>query len=727
MELLDPIERRMKPRASKARLTRARAGSRRRVRNRATTLRVANDGLGNVERKWPEPVLASQRRVLEMIAAGAPLTESLNALVRLIEEQTPGMLGSILLLDGLKHHFIWGAASSLSPSYLKSIYGLPIGPAAGSCGTAAFRKESVVVKDIATDPLWKNYRKLALPYGLRACWSTPIFSAKRELLGTFAMYYRRPRLPELEHKQWVEMATHIASIAICRDRSASALRESEAKLKEAQRICGIGYCELDFVNGRAILSEESRRIFGLPPKEGALSPEDLMKMIHPEDRRIQKEALEAAMSGRQPFDLEFRIVRPDGDVRFVHCRDEMSRDGLGRPIRMFGTVQDITDQKQAEELLKAREHEIRAIVEHSPDPIVRFDRNLRVTYVNPAFIRINGGSREALLGRTVSSVVKEGLVSAAADEVENMERSLRVVLDTEMPLDFEPTWSLPDGMRYFAVHLEPEFDAHRNFVSILSIGRDITELKKSEDRLRQTELELARVARLTIIGELTASIAHEVNQPLAGVVTNANAALRWLAMSPPDLREARQAVQRIAADGNRASGVIQRVRDLMKKSEPTRKPVNLNDIVRETVTLIQPELKRKKVSLKTELAPGLPLVSADFVQMQQVLLNLIVNAIDSLSVVTDRPRGLNIRTNRLKSDAVQVAVKDTGVGIDPEDTEHLFKPFYTTKPGGLGMGLAISRSIVEAQGGWLWAKPNRPHGAIFRFSLPVRNGNAGES
>ncbi len=843
-------------RLAQAALRRARDELEIRVGERTRELTAANEELKAeiMERKRAEALLDGQKRVLEMIAAGAPLTESLAVLVRVIEEQTPGMLGSVLLLDKLKCYFCNGAAPSLPPEYVKAIHGMPIGPEAGSCGTAAFRKEPVVVQDIATDPLWKNYRDVALANGLRACWSTPIFSAQRELLGTFAMYYRQPALPEPGHRRLVEMATHIASIAIGSDRSQSALRKSEAKLKEAQRIGNIGYWERDLVTDCIAFSDETWRILGFPPEDRVLSQSSVQELVYPDDRPIQKQALEDALAKRRPYDVEFRIVRPDGDVRHVHVRDKMVFNETGRPIRMFGTVQDITERKQAEELLKAREQEIRAIVEHSPDPIVRFDRDMRRTYVNPAFIRANGGRQESLLGRRVGSAVRDGAVNATAEEVGILERSLKTVFDTGHPLDFEGSWPLPNGRRNFAIHLEPEFDAHGQLTSVLSIGRDITERKcaeeavresqqllqqvlatlpvgvavtnysgdiiltnaeakriwgnmivsgrdrwsqskgvwhdsgrtvgpeewassraltrgvtsinelidieafdgrqkiirnssapirngderivgavivnedvteqkKSEEKLRQAELELARIARLTIMGELTASIAHEVNQPLAAVVTNANAALRWLALSPPNLDETRQAVQRIAGDGTRASEVIRRIRELMKKSGPARRPVNLNNLVQETIVLIQPELKSKRVSLKTELAPELPLVPADFVQVQQVLLNLIVNAIDSLSAEPDRVRMLWVRTDLPEPDVVQVAVQDTGVGFDPQENERLFEPFYTTKSGGLGMGLAISRSIVEAHGGRLWATPNNAHGATFQFTLPVHDGD----
>jgi signal transduction histidine kinase len=250
------------------------------------------------------------------------------------------------------------------------------------------------------------------------------------------------------------------------------------------------------------------------------------------------------------------------------------------------------------------------------------------------------------------------------------------------------------------------------------------ERARTEEALERTQAELARVARATTVGELTASIAHEVNQPLAGVVTNANACLRWLAGPSPDLGEARDALRRIVRDGNRASDVIARIRALLKKGETARMRLDINQVIQEIIKLARGEMLQRKVTLQTELAPGLPLIEADRVQLQQVLLNLINNALDALSAVNDRPRLLRIRTDKPDSRAVRVAVQDTGVGVDPQQAERLFEAFFTTKPSGLGMGLSISRSIVESHGGRLWATPNDGQGVTFQFTLPLEEGSA---
>jgi PAS domain S-box-containing protein len=471
-------------------------------RSATDSLRQTNESLRAeiAERKRTEALLEGQKRVLEMMAAGAPLSDSLAALTRLVEAQAPGMLGSILLLDEHGAQLRHGAAPSLPPEYVAAIDGRRIGPQAGSCGTAAYRKEPVFVEDIATDPRWEAYRAVAMPHGLRACWSTPIFDPQRQVLGTFAMYYRQPGLPQPEHLRLIEMATHIAAIAVCGHRAQAVLRESEAKLKEAQRLANIGYWERDLLADRITWSRETCRIWGLKTETAVLNQAKMQEMIHPDDRRLQSEALREVLEKGRKYDVEYRIVRPDGQVRFVHAWDEIERDESGRVIRIFGTVQDITERKQAELLLHAQAQEIRAIVENSPDLIIRFDRQLHRTFVNTAFIKGMGLPKEKLLGREIASAAKDGAVKATAEEIGTLEDSLQRAFDTKRPLDFESTWPLATGRRTFTVHLEPEFDVRGALTSILVISRDITERVRAEEALRGSEQRLRTILRTAMDG-----------------------------------------------------------------------------------------------------------------------------------------------------------------------------------------------------------------------------------
>jgi C4-dicarboxylate-specific signal transduction histidine kinase len=296
--------------------------------------------------------------------------------------------------------------------------------------------------------------------------------------------------------------------------------------------------------------------------------------------------------------------------------------------------------------------------------------------------------------------------------------------ELDKDFDFEHRLLMPNGsVKYLRVVGRPSKSESGRFEFVGAVT-DITERKRAEEELRQKEVslreaqtELAHVSRVTTMGELAASIGHEVNQPLAGIVTNANAGLRWLAGESPNLAEAREAIRRIIRDANRAGDVVSRMRTLFKKARTAKERLDINQAIEEVVILTQTEVRRNKVALRMEQAANLPSVMGDRVQLQQVLMNLILNAIEAMCTVEDRERDLLIRTQRGESDEVHVAVRDSGIGFDPLNAERIFDAFHTTKPGGLGMGLAISRSIVQWHGGRLWAVANEGPGATFHFTL----------
>jgi C4-dicarboxylate-specific signal transduction histidine kinase len=308
-------------------------------------------------------------------------------------------------------------------------------------------------------------------------------------------------------------------------------------------------------------------------------------------------------------------------------------------------------------------------------------------------------------------------------------------------MDFEDRLLMPDGsvkhvhVVVEAVWLDPE---NREFVGTVM---DITARKQAEEAVSKAQAELAHVTRVTALGEMTASIAHEVNQPLAAVVTNANASLRWLSGESPNLAEAREAIRRIIRDGNRGGEIIGRIRALAKKAPPKKDWLDLNEAIGEVVAMARSEVQRNRVLLQTKLANDLPLILGDKIQLQQVILNLLMNAVEAMSGAGEGPRELGVNSEKVadihgepKEERYQnrglvdtewthvlVTVRDSGPGLDPQRLNRLFDAFYTTKPQGLGMGLAISRSIIEAHGGRLWAKANTPYGALFQFTLPIRD------
>jgi signal transduction histidine kinase len=395
-----------------------------------------------------------------MIARDAPLEETLENLVRVLEAQFAGLLCSVLLLDEDGQHAKHAAAPSLPEPYNKAIDGLRIGPKAGSCGTAMYRREPVVVTDILEDPLWEEYRSVAEPYGFRACWSTPILAHSGKALGSFAMYYREPRSPSPAETRALEMATHLAGIAI------------ERKLAREER-----------------------------------------------------------------------------------------------------------------------------------------------------------------------------------------------------------------------------------------------------ERLRQAQADLAHINRVTTMGELTASLAHEIKQPITAAVTDAKTCLRWLHRDEPEVAEASDAARRIVTDVTRAADIISRISLLFKKGVSQRELLDVNEVIEEMIALLRSEAGRYSIAIHSELASALPNVMADRVQLQQVFMNLMLNGIEAMKDMSTVGE-LTIKSQRDDNGQLLISVGDTGAGLRPEQADKIFNAFFTSKPQGTGMGLPISRSIIESHGGRLWAAAHSSRGATFQFTLP---------
>jgi len=279
---------------------------------------------------------------------------------------------------------------------------------------------------------------------------------------------------------------------------------------------------------------------------------------------------------------------------------------------------------------------------------------------------------------------------------------------------------LPDGtVKHIHTVGHPVLSASGDLVQFVGSSMDISASKRAEEALRQAQADLARVNRVTTMGELTASLAHEVNQPIAAALTNANTCLRWLTRDHPDLEEAREAASRIVKDATRAAGIISRVRLLFKKGTPQRELVDVNEAIREMIVLLRSEATRYNITVRVDLPADLPRIMGDRMQLQQVLMNLIVNSIDAMKEV-DGVRELAVKSQRTEKHEVLVSVSDTGVGLAPQQADQIFNAFFTTKPYGTGMGLSISRSIVDSHGGRLWAADNSPHGASFYFALPTK-------
>jgi PAS domain S-box-containing protein len=433
----------------------------------------------------------------------------------------------------------------------------------------------------------------------------------------------------------------------------------------------------------------------------------------------------------QPFQKEY--FRKDGSRVPVLVGGAMF-EGSGNEGVAF--VLDLSEQKRAEEALRASEQRWSKLAENSSAGIALVAPDGRFIAANLALQKMLGYSEDELQGRTTLDVTHpQDRAATEARIAEAYEGQRRVHRAEKRYVRKDGSVMCADVSSVFV----PANGNNAAFFSTVIVDR--TERKQAEEALQKAQAELAHVTRVTTLGELTATIAHEVNQPLAAVVTNANASLRWLAGDSPNLTEASAAIRRIIRDGKRADEIIGRIRALAKKAPPKKNWLDLNETIGEVLVMVRSEVQRNRVLLQTKLANDLPLILGDKIQLQQVILNLLMNAIEAMSGVSEGPRELVVGSEKVteipgeseegtfqdkglaeaESTHVLLAVRDSGPGLDPKGLNRLFDAFYTTKPKGLGMGLAISRSIIEAHGGRLEAKVNAPRGAVFQFTLPIRD------
>jgi PAS domain S-box-containing protein len=439
---------------------------------------------------------------------------------------------------------------------------------------------------------------------------------------------------------------------------------------------------------------------------------EFLKLVHPDDRPRVMYSVEDALGKLRHYSVDYKILRADGEERFVHSEGEVVRDESGLPLRAFGSLQDITERKKSENALRQTETKLRLVIDTIPAMAWIVLPSGAVAFMNQRWLQYSGLSLEEAIKDPTSTMHPEDIPRA----IEKWNRHM----PAGQPYEEEMRLRRADGeYRWFLVRTVPLLDERGNVIEWYGTSTDIEDQKRAEETLRETQALLARVARVSIVGELTASIAHEVNQPLGAIVTNAEAALNWLSDDTPNLEEAREALQRIVREGTRASEVVARIRSLLKNGKPDKTRFALELALREIIVLTKSEARRRKVSVQTRFEPNLPQVTADRVQVQQVLMNLVMNSLDALSEVADRSRILRIEAQSDTPQSVRVTVQDTGIGIDAHRMKDIFEPFHTTKPHGLGLGLSISRSIIEAHGGCLRAIRHDGPGVTFQFTLPV--------
>jgi len=498
------------------------------------------------------------------------------------------------------------------------------------------------------------------------------------------------------------------------------LRRSEESLLEAQKLSHTGSWRHELASGAVTVSPEIYRIHDIRPDDDPSNTEFFFSKFHPEDRRRVVDLFQRAEIEKTEFHVDYRIVLPDGTIKYLHTTGHPVLNESGDLVEFVGTAMDVTAAKQAEEALRRSEAYLAEAQRLSHTGSWAGAPGMgEIRYWSEECYRVLGFDPHGGQPRfeTYFQRIHPDDQTRAMEQLEKAGRE-----KTEFEFDYR---IVHPGGEIRSIHTigHPVFSSSGDLVEFVGTVIDVTERKRAEEereRLRQAQADLARVNRVTTMGELTASLAHEVNQPITAGLTNANTCLRWLSRDVPNVVEAGAAAMRIVKDQTRAAEIISRIRLLFKKGIPQWELVDVNEVIREMIVLVSGETTQYTITVRTELAADLPPVMGDRVQLQQVLMNLMVNGIEAMKDV-EGTRELAITSQREKNEELVVSVRDTGVGLPLQQAEQIFNAFFTTKPHGTGMGLRISRSIVESHGGRLWADENPPRGASFYFVLPTRN------
>ena len=497
-----------------------------------------------------------------------------------------------------------------------------------------------------------------------------------------------------------------------RRRAERALRESERRVTLAAESSGAGLWSLDLATRRVWATPRLRELFQLGPEDD-LTDEHVFAAIHPEDRERVRRAFVGIPTASPAGGLEFRIMRTDGTERWVGTWGLHDNDGKRRGARWSGASADITERKLGEQRLLESESRFRAVADSAPVLIWMSGLDRRATFFNKPWLDFTGrkleeeqgsGWAEGVHPEDRPGCLQTGTAAFGARRPFTMEYRLR-------RYDGEYRWVSSYGV--------PRYDAQGEFVGYIGSCVDITERLRAETEAQELRQELAHISRISTIGELTAAIVHELSQPLTAIRTNAEAGRRLIASGKQSDHELREILEDIVGADARAGQVIQHMRTLFRKGMPERRPLLLNNLINDVISLVGNDARLKNVAIELDLATRLRLVLGDRVQLQQVMLNLVVNAFDAMAAVADRPRRLIVRTRALEPGAVQLEVVDTGVGIAADALKTIFDPFVTTKVGGMGMGLSVSRTIVRAHAGEIWAENGPEGGAVFRVVLPA--------
>jgi PAS domain S-box-containing protein len=579
-----------------------------------------------------------------------------------------------------------------------------------ACGMAFQRGKRVIMEDVLTEPGFAPHLKIVAAAGFRAVQATPLFSRTSEVLGVISTHFRKPHRPPERELRFVDLYARQAAEMIERKRAEEALRASEERFRRYFELGLIGMGITSPSKGILEVNDELCRILGYSREE--LLEKTWAELTHPDDLPQDVFNFDRVMAGEiEGYSLEKRWIRKDGQIINGIMAAKCHRRPDGSVDYFVGLLQDITMRKRREE----EQRKLASLVENSNDFIGLASLEGDVLYVNNAGRKMAGLDGEGAI-TIFDFAMEEDRAFVAEEMLPQIEKDGE--WEGEMPMrHFQTGAPIPMHVNAFVIKEE----GTGRPLALATISRDISERKEAEQKLHETQAELAHVTRLNTLGEIGSSIAHEINQPLGAIVNNSNVGLKLMGRRGFEER-IREVLVDIANDAIRASSIITRIRALTKRSTAEKTSFSVEDLVDEVLALAHQTANKAEVNIKN-LVPARLRLRADRVQLQQMLLNLVMNGIQAMSATPEKKRTLTLQAKPQKLDGkpmITISVKDCGPGFTPEAASRLFEPFFTTKSNGMGLGLAISRSIAEAHGGRLWAEPNTCPGATFHCALPAK-------
>jgi PAS domain S-box-containing protein len=577
-----------------------------------------------------------------------------------------------------------------------------------SAGDRALKRQvCVVIEDVETDAGFASHRAIAAAVGFRALQSTPFRDRSGKPLGIISTHFRRPHRPTEHDLRLTDLFA----------RHAAATIESKLAEDERRKLASLVEASPDFIGIASLEGEvqfvnpQGRKLLGL---EGEFGGNIFEFVVEADREKLAKQALPAVTrDGHWDGEIRFRNFRTGHAIPMQQRIFFISDVATGRRIALATVSRDVSESKRAEQARQESELRWRAIYDNSAVGIWLTDAAGRFVAANRALQNMLGYTEVELRKLSLNEITPEEDWEGAQARIDQLrERSIPEYHAQQRYYrkDGCVIWGNTSAALIPSVENAPDL--------LVEIIEDISARKQTEGALAQAQADLARVTRGTLMGELAASIAHEVNQPLAAVVANASACRRWLAAAPPNTAEASDAAERIGRDAARASDVISRIRGFLRRGELHKVPLDPDEVIHEVIGFVQDKLKTQLIELHLEITPGTPRVFADRIQLQQVVLNLMLNAIEAMEKVA-QPRVLRLAVGSHGENTVRIAVSDSGPGIAAAQRQRIFDAFFSTKPDGIGMGLAISRSIIEANQGRLWATKNAGRGETFQFVLPT--------